>query len=61
MIVLEKLRQICYHDKGNNRPQRWQRCLHIKVNNAIESNNHHRNKGKDACASMATMPSRQGQ
>jgi hypothetical protein len=41
--------------------QQWQRCLHINGNNAIESNNHHCNKGKDACASTATMPSQQGQ
>jgi hypothetical protein len=41
--------------------QRRQRCLHINVNNAIESDNHHCNNGKDACASTAMMPSRQGQ
>jgi hypothetical protein len=41
--------------------QRQQRCLHINGNNAIESNNHHRNNGEDACSSMAAMPSRQGQ
>jgi hypothetical protein len=41
--------------------QRWQRCLHINGNNAIESDNHHHNNGEDACASTATMPSRRGQ
>jgi hypothetical protein len=29
--------------------------------NAIESVNHHRNNGEDACASTATMPSQRGQ
>jgi hypothetical protein len=37
--------------------QRQQRCLHINGNNAVKSNNHHRNNGEDACASMAMMPS----
>jgi hypothetical protein len=47
--------------QGQQSPlQQWQRCLHINGNNAIESNNHHRNNSEDACASMATMPSRQG-
>jgi hypothetical protein len=34
--------------------------MHINGNNAIKSNNHHRNNGEDACASMAMMPSWQG-
>jgi hypothetical protein len=40
--------------------QQWQRCLHININNAIESVNHHRNNGEDACASTTMMPSRRG-
>jgi hypothetical protein len=42
--------------QGQQSPlQQRQRCLHINGNNAIESDNHHRNNGEDACASMATM------
>jgi hypothetical protein len=45
--------------QGQQSPsQQRQRCLHIKGNNAIESDNYHHNNGEDACASTATMPSR---
>jgi hypothetical protein len=48
--------------QGQQSPlQRWQICLHINGNNAIESNNHPCNNGEDACTSTAMMPSRQGQ
>jgi hypothetical protein len=49
----------CY--KGNNTSLMtmlawlWQRCNHD------EGHNHHSHVNKDTCASMATMPSRQGQ
>jgi hypothetical protein len=44
--------------QGQQSPsQRRQRCLHINGNNAIESVNHHRNNGEDACASTVLMPS----
>jgi hypothetical protein len=48
--------------QGQKSPsQQWLRCLHINSNNAIESVNHHRNNGEDACASTAMMPSQRGQ
>jgi hypothetical protein len=47
--------------QGQQSPSQQQlRCLHINGNNAIESINHHCNKGEDACASTVTMPSQQG-
>ncbi len=53
MTMLAWLRQRRHLDKGNNHLQRWQRCLHINGNNAIESNNHHCNNSEDHCGPIA--------